>query len=414
VIPWLLRGQPEPLHATLGANAKESIVLDYLVEAKPAVASALETILHDRSARYGTAIAGMGPDVARRLLDFSLRGKLLRGCLVRLGYELAAGRAPEARDAEAVALAGAAMELFQSGLLVHDDIMDRDRSRRGEPTLHVRYEEELERSGYAEPAHYGEALGICAGDIAFFAAFDALASLPVSDRAARRVMIVAASELSLVGVAQMRDVANGAHHDGAHRAHHDGAPRPRGSDVADRASFDVANSDIDEAEVMSLYRYKTARYTFSLPLALGAAIAEAQPSVSQALEDSGERLGLVFQLKDDELGLFASEAELGKPIGADIREDKKTPHRLRLFSKADPALRARLASIFGSRTLSPHDLDLVRDSLERLGVRAELAAELERLAAEARKLAEPFLADASPAAGAAFLGLVDYSLSRRA
>ncbi len=392
-------------------------MLDYLALARPAVAAALESILSERSSRYGASIAGMGPDVARRILDFSLRGKMLRGCLVRLGYELAAGRAPEAgsRDAEAVAITGAAMELFQSGLLVHDDIMDRDRLRRGEPTLHVRYEEELERSGYAEPAHHGEALGICAGDIAFFAAFDALAALPVPDGAARRVMAVAASELSLVGVAQMRDVANGARQDGARQdgARQDGA-RPAGTGHAGAiASFDVSKAGTEEAEILGLYRYKTARYTFSLPLAVGAAIAEAPPAVSRALEEAGELLGLVFQLKDDELGLFADEAELGKPVGADIREDKKTPHRLRLFSKADPALRARLAAIFGSQALPPSDLALVRASVERLGVRAELAAEMERLSAEAMKAAEPFLAGATPAAGEAFRGLVDYSLSRR-
>jgi len=104
----------------------------------------------------------LGPDAAERLVEFTLRGKMIRGCLVHLGWSIAggAGEGAPAEEAAPVSAAGAAMELFQSGLLVHDDIMDRDLVRRGQPSIFQQYAERAGRDGRAEAAHVGQALGI--------------------------------------------------------------------------------------------------------------------------------------------------------------------------------------------------------------------------------------------------------------
>ena len=76
-------------------------------------------------------VAGLrpwGPDVLERLRTFTRKGKMIRGVLVALGCEMAGGRA-----GAAAVRAGTAFELIQSGLLIHDDIMDRDARRRGGP-----------------------------------------------------------------------------------------------------------------------------------------------------------------------------------------------------------------------------------------------------------------------------------------
>src|SRR5271169_7173127 len=87
----------------------------------------------DELARVNT----LGRDAAERLVEFTLRGKMIRGCLVHLGWSIAggAGEGAPTEEAAPVSAAGAAMELFQSGLLVHDDIMDRDLVRRGQPSI---------------------------------------------------------------------------------------------------------------------------------------------------------------------------------------------------------------------------------------------------------------------------------------
>ncbi|HAX37710.1 MAG: hypothetical protein A2Y37_08295 [Spirochaetes bacterium GWB1_60_80] len=358
----------------------------YFKPARQAILAALEACLAEQGQVYAAVAPQLGADAAARLLAFAARGKLLRGCLVYLGYELAGGdRTAPAADQQ-LAGAGAAMELFQSGLLIHDDIMDRDRMRRGAPTLHVGYETSLAADGATDPGHHGAALGICAGDLAFFAAFQLLAGLPCDPVIALRVSALAARELALVGVAQMQDVANG--------AQPAGGAEPTASDI------------------LRLYRYKTGRYTFSLPLALGATLANAPAADVAALEAAGERLGIVFQLKDDELGLFAEQAELGKPVGSDIREDKKTFLRLRLLERADAAGQSGLRAIFGRGQPSAADLASVRQVVGELGVRSELQTMMQSETALALAGCGSLMSRASSAAAAAFRALAAYSLNR--
>ncbi len=369
-------------------------MLEYFDQARSAVRGRIKETLEGGAARWDRAAPGLGTDAARRLEDFALRGKMIRGVLVRLGYELASGKTAEGSALEAVERAGAAMELFQSGLLVHDDIMDRDRTRRGVPTIHVEYERALGEAGYGDPVHYGEALGVCAGDLAYFAGFGVLASLPVVPEAARKAAEIAAGELCLVGAAQMLDVANGAARPGARNAFAPGPAEP------------------DEEGILRLYRYKTGRYTFSLPLALGAAIAGSGDATRAALEASGEELGLLFQLKDDELGVYADEAELGKPLGSDLREDKKTLFRLLLLRAAEGETAARLEAIFGDPRAGAAELAAVRAAAETLGVKAEHDARMKAYAEGALAGLGGILAKAPEAAARAFRELVAYSLER--
>ncbi len=376
-------------------GSEETRVLEYFADSKRRIRHAIAEILAKEGAGYAGVSADLGADAAERLDEFSSRGKMLRGSLVRLGYELCRGTAPSGDDERCVDLAGAAMELFQSGLLVHDDIMDRDRVRRGFPTLHVGYEATLERGVYDDPAHNGASLGICSGDLAFFAAFRALAQLPTDAETSRRLMAIAARELTLVGVAQMQDVANGAIKPGSTNPFRDAPCEPR------------------EEDILRLYRYKTGRYTFSLPLALGAALASAREESMAALEEAGENLGILFQLKDDELGLFADEAELGKPVGADVREDKKTLYRLRLFEKSDQSTARRLHSMFGNREPGGVDMGFVRDTIESLCIRDELSGMMRLYARTAEERVSSLISTATTEASTAFRELAAYSLERR-
>lgn len=369
-------------------------MLDYFRTAREAVHKAIQEILAEQGREYNKVSADFGSDSARRLDGFSARGKMIRGCLVRLGFELGGCRTVQPETEQAVARAGAAMELFQSGLLIHDDIMDRDRTRRGAPTLHVGYEADLARGLYGDPAHNGSSLGICAGDLAYFSAFSVLAGLDVPPDVARQVCLTAARELALVGVAQMQDVANGA------VRHESSNP------------FRDAPANPDEEAILLLYRYKTGRYTFSLPLSIGATLAESNPEAIASLEEAGEALGILFQLKDDELGLFADEDELGKPVGADIREDKKTLFRQRLFARADSELAGRLREAFGNPAAGQAEVALVREAVERLDVRSDIAAMMRSYAVKARGAIETLSTSAPLTAKTAFVELVEYSLGR--
>jgi geranylgeranyl diphosphate synthase, type I len=320
---------------------------DYMARTKELVSRELRRFFAEKRA-FLESINPLGPDAGDRLLEFALQGKMIRGCLVPLGYALASaapvGGAAGGTPHPTIA-AGAAMELFQSGLLVHDDIMDRDLTRRGRATIFHQYAEVASRGDNADPRHVGEALGICAGDVAYFLAFELLSTLEAAPQVRASLLEVCARELTAVGIAQMQDMAWGA-----------------------------SSAPVSEDDILRMYRFKTSRYSFSLPLAAGALIAGAAPSLVRSLEEIGETIGVLFQIRDDELGLFGNEAELGKPVGSDVREGKKTLASTRLLAAAGPGDRSRLAGILGNQEATAADLEFVRERARALGVQDSIAA----------------------------------------
>jgi geranylgeranyl diphosphate synthase, type I len=367
----------------------------------------------------------LGKEQMSRIVEFCSRGKMIRGCLVFLGAE-AAGAAKADVDVPLVAVA---MELFQAGLLVHDDIMDRDDTRRGAPTIHARYAAEAEaemrltaeaealareagaaghksaealarEAGAAEDKggaaprdaadtlHLGESLGICLGDLCYFEGFAALgralARAPEKTEGSRggAILDLCSSVLAEVAVAQMSDVRWGSSCD-----------------------------EVPENEILDMYRGKTAHYSFSLPLAAGALCAGAESLVSPLMR-LGESLGILFQIRDDELGLFGSEAATGKGIGSDLREGKKTLFRSRLFAAAPPSELPRLRGLFtGAKEAEAGDLAYLRRLSEELGVSASLADMKDRAEEEARSVLRA-LPRLESGAMAVFEGLVDYVTRR--
>lgn len=291
-----------------------------------------------------------GADVVRRLGEFTRKGKLIRGGLVCLGCEMAARRI----SADAVR-AGAALELIQSALLIHDDIMDRDTQRRGAPSLHRQYSLQAEKEGLPDPHHFGISMGICAGEIAIFLAFEALAGLTAQPSRTAAVQRLFAGTFGLVGLGQMRDIHAGA------------STRP-----------------IPEREVLDIYRFKTARYSFSLPLAAGWTLGGGKSADRQQLERLGETMGLIFQIKDDELGLFGEEKVLGKPVGSDIRQGKKTLIHLRLLERATAGERKALAAVFGRPDASDEDVRFVRELALHYGVDVDVGEIMARYGSQAR------------------------------
>jgi geranylgeranyl diphosphate synthase type I len=350
----------------------------YFDPVRARLSDALRGFLQEKSAEL-SRVNAMGADAAARLTEFSLRGKMIRGCLVHLGWSLCGAGGS---DAHAVTTAGAAMELFQSGLLVHDDIMDRDSVRRGQPSIYRQYEQLESGEGHADPAHAGEALGICAGDVAYFMAFELLARAAAPRAVLGEVISLCARELSAVGIAQMQDV-----------------------------SWGGSRSPVEVEQIMKMYTYKTGRYSFSLPLVTGALLAGASPDMQGRLEACGESLGLLFQVRDDELGLFGDAAEIGKPVGSDVREGKKTILFSVLREIASPAERARLGGILGNPEATEADLQFVRELCSSPAVSRRMKDITDRLAGRAG-IAIAAVTSGADEDRAALRGLLDYSIGR--
>ena len=78
------------------------------------------------------------------------------------------------------------------------------------------------------------------------------------------------------------------------------------------------------SDILKIYDLKSAQYTFSYPLVLGAALAGAGDSEINRLFEYGVQAGRAFQIKDDILDMFGKEKNTGKPGWTDIKEAKKT------------------------------------------------------------------------------------------
>lgn len=355
--------------------AERSAFPDFLDGVKRDVSAILDSYLRAAGRRY-RAINAWGPDAAGRLRAFVRTGKMLRAGMVVVGHA-AAGRRP----GPAALRAGAAVELIQAGLLIHDDIIDRDSVRRGGPSLHVQYSRVGRKAGALDAPRFGEGMGICLGDIALFMGYEILAGLPAAPARRARILRLWSDDLCRVGLAQMQDL-----------------------------EFGQTCPDASEAEIRRLYVNKTGRYTFSAPLRTGAVLGGAGVGLTAGLAALGETLGLLFQMRDDELGLYGTSAAIGKPLGSDVREAKLTLFMRRLFDRASARDRRRLAALFGNPGFRAAQLREVRAMAERSGVRAVMVREMERLRAKAGRMIGGL--DLPSASHSRLLSLLDYVVER--
>lgn len=181
-------------------------------------------------------------------------GKLIRPRLVELGWRAAADGPVPAAEGPAVDRLGAAFELLHTGLLVHDDVIDRDVVRRGERTVHEATRRRLAARGVpeAEAAHAGTAVALIGGDVLLVEALRlAMTCTPDPGRAALVAAVVLdAATASAAG--ELEDVLLGlARHTGEE-------PEPE--------------------RILAMQRLKTAHYTVSAPLRAGALLAGADPT----------------------------------------------------------------------------------------------------------------------------------------
>ncbi len=294
------------------------------------------------------------------LKEFVVSGKLYRGCLVFLGYDLFAQQSSaelSQEDLTALLQVASAVELTHSAFLLHDDMMDQDDLRRGQPTLHAKVMQENEGL-VKDPRHYGYSQAISTGDLLIFWAGQLMhqASFAAHNT---KLFSFYTQEMVKTGWGQMDDVALAS-----------------GSEEA----------ELDQ--ILHVLSLKSGHYSVVNPILLGAITAGADPKTQQALTEFALNLGVMFQIKDDELGLFGSEKTLGKLVGSDIKENKKTLHRHFLFKLAQEPDKQQLNKIFGSSELSAKDLAFVRQKINQYQVLDEVNAQIEALKQEVSQALE--------------------------
>lgn len=291
-----------------------------------------------------------GDDVLSKLEEFIMRGKLVRGSLVLLINDLYGSKNHE--DAKKVAVA---IEILHSALLIHDDVFDKDELRRGKPSIHKQYEDVARKNNFSDPKHFGISLATCAGDVGFFLSMELINTTNLECDIKYKVIDIFYKEASQVGLAEMQDIF-----------------------------FEQSDEEFTEQEILKMYTYKTANYTFSLPMMLGALIAEKKNEANK-LQLIGEKLGIIFQIKDDEISIFGEEKDTGKTTAIDIRDNKKTIHRLILLKKCNEKEKSNLKKIFGNKNINKKEIELVRNLMKSKEVYDELNNLMKKLEEEAKK-----------------------------
>jgi geranylgeranyl diphosphate synthase type I len=157
-------------------------------------------------------------------------------------------------------------------------------------------------------------------------------------------------------------------------------------EIRDVAFTHRALDDIDEPELLDMYRQKSASL-LGYCACVGAMLALDEPDpaapVPAALARFATTAGIAFQIRDDVLGLVGSEARLGKPVGSDVREGKRTPILLAAYARADAAHRRRLDAVIGKEDATGDELREAAALLEELGGVAHARTRAESLVDEA-------------------------------
>jgi len=285
-------------------------------------------------------------------------GKRLRPCISMLSCEAVLGNAKQM-----ISLA-ASVELLHNFTLVHDDIMDKSKLRRNLPAVHIKF---------------GEPTAIMAGDLLFAKSFEVMHDLPV-DPSIFKIL-----DQNLVKCIE---------------------------EICEGQQLDIEFEQrkiIAEREYLEMIRKKTAvLFMFS---AEGAAIAcGGTKEEINAFKEYGTSLGLAFQIWDDYLDISSDETTLGKDIGNDIRNGKKTliaVHSLNIAAGSD---KKALEKIFGNQNATEQDVKQVFDIFKKTKSVEYAKQTAMNYCAKAKKSLD-VLKDSD--AKAVILELADYSIKRK-
>jgi len=252
---------------------------------KEVVASA-EPFLHAVANQLADQIHNFDPEIAG-YAEYALtnQGKQLRPALLALSGG-ATGRVSDAHI-----LAAVVVEMVHLATLVHDDVMDEAKIRRGRPTM---------------AAHWGNEISVLLGDCLFAHALKLAASFPTTEIC--RAVSAATNTVCSGEILQTQS----------------------------RKNFEITRE-----QYFKMLRMKTGEL-FALSCDLGAYLSGAGLSVRGSLRQFGLAIGTAYQIFDDCLDLFGSEASAGKSLGTDLATGKVTLPILLLLEQAETTERVRI------------------------------------------------------------------------
>jgi octaprenyl-diphosphate synthase len=276
----------------------------------------LETLLRDRVAlAVGPELKAIEASIAeeidspvvliREMGEFiaGAGGKRLRPILLLMAARLAGYRGPRA------VRMGCVVELLHTATLIHDDVVDQAPLRRGRPSANARW---------------GEDASILVGDHLYSKSF----ALMVKDGDARVLETLARATVSMTEAEVFQ------------------LERKRSGTTG-------------EGDYLRIITQKTASF-MSACCRIGALLGQSTAEQADGLTRYGLDIGIAFQISDDSLDFVADQARLGKAIGADLKEGKRTLPLIITLERAAPHERERIQMLLKSHAVDPNEIEEIR------------------------------------------------------
>jgi len=261
----------------------------------------LEALLKDRvavaiGAELGAIEAAIGRQIASPVPLIHEMGEFIAGRLA--GYQ----------GPRAIRM-GCVVELLHTATLIHDDVVDQAPLRRGRPSANARW---------------GDDASILVGDHLYSKSF----ALMVEDGDPRVLETLARATVSMTEAEVFQ------------------LERKRSGTTG-------------EADYLRIITQKTASF-MSACCRIGALLGRASREQVEGLTRYGLDIGIAFQISDDALDFVADQARLGKAVGADLKEGKRTLPLIATIERAGPADRDRIHGMLKQPVLTPEEIEEIR------------------------------------------------------
>jgi len=279
-------------------------------------------------------------------------GKRIRPALVYLGFWLANGKKPNSDQLEKIFTLGSALEFLHTFALIHDDIIDKASTRRGEPTIEAEYYKEMGK-------HNALTAALLAGDY-------------LHTYADKLILETGSSEIQKDYYNLSMELICG--------------------QIDDCLGIGTENiQTLDEKRIIAMLASKSGNYTIQKPLLLGMKLAKEENLLTdkdnlffeksyQIVSEIGQNLGVIFQHVDDVLGIFGAE-ETGKPNDSDIKEGKRTLLMMRVLKSPNILLseKSELLEILGNSKATKKQILQAKNIVKKTMVVDNLLAESSEL-----------------------------------
>ena len=258
-------------------------------------------------------------------------GKLIRGFLISLGYKMLK---------ENISYSNylcLAYELFQTSVLIHDDIIDNDNLRRGKKTIHYSNYLKYKSFNDIEAKKASESVAICVGDYGFFKVNELIIKHYKEDPNFSKLFDYYNNIVLKTVEGELIDV------------------------ILSFESKYKEDKDLDN-NIMTIYKLKTAFYSIIGPLSLGLILGGIDDKKLEDIKNFGEKVGIAFQIQDDILGIYS---DMGKVVGSDIKEYKQTL----LFSYAikNEKYKEELLKYYGNENITEKEISETRRIFKESG-----------------------------------------------